>query len=55
MERVKDTVCGMEVRKDEAVTTSYRAKTFYFCSDACKEKFEEDPERYLKNEDPECY
>jgi YHS domain-containing protein len=55
MEKVKDIVCGMEVEKDEAVKASYKARTFYFCSDACKDKFKEDPERYVRKEDPECY
>ena len=55
MEKIKDTVCGMEVEREEALRTSYKAKTYYFCSDACKSKFEENPEKYVKNEDAECY
>ena len=55
MEKVKDTVCGMEVEKDKAVTASYKAKTYYFCSDACKVKFEEEPEKYVSKDDSECY
>ena len=55
MEKVTDLVCGMEIDKDKAVTTSHKAKTYYFCSEECKNKFEEEPEKYLKREDPECY
>lgn len=55
MKKAKDTVCGMEVEKDKARTASYKAKTYYFCSDDCKDKFKENPERYIKNEDIECY
>jgi YHS domain-containing protein len=55
MDKVKDTVCGMEVEKDKAITTSYKAKTYYFCSEACKNKFEEKPTKYVSREDSECY
>lgn len=55
MDKVKDLVCGMEIKKDKAVTASYKAKTYYFCSDACKVKFEEYPEKYVKRECSECY
>jgi YHS domain-containing protein len=43
----------MEIEKDKALTTSYKAKTYYFCSEECKNKFEEEPEKYLKREVPE--
>jgi YHS domain-containing protein len=37
---VVDPVCGMEMKKSEAkVTYEYMGKTFYFCSEECKEKF----------------
>ncbi len=38
---VKDPVCTMEV--DESKTefsTTYKNKTYYFCSQSCKEKFD---------------
>ncbi len=38
---VKDPVCGMEVDEKTAKFTSvYKNKTYYFCSKACKEKFD---------------
>ncbi len=45
----KDPVCGMEV--DEAAasaSTEYKGRTFYFCAAACKERFDKEPERFLK-------
>ena len=55
MEKVKDTVCGMEVEKEEALKAPYKAKTYYFCNDACKSIFEENSKKYVINEDPVCY
>ncbi|MGB6866960.1 MAG: YHS domain-containing protein, partial [Candidatus Aminicenantaceae bacterium] len=47
----KDLVCGMEVNKEEAAASSlYRGERHYFCSSVCKEKFDENPEKYLKPE-----
>jgi Cu+-exporting ATPase len=42
-----DPVCGMDV--DEAqppATTEFEGRTYYFCSDSCREEFEANPERY---------
>ncbi|MFQ6092847.1 MAG: YHS domain-containing protein [bacterium] len=45
----RDPVCGMEVKEDEAAATSvYQGKTFYFCSQGCKVKFDESPEQYAE-------
>lgn len=50
--KVKDPVCGMKVSKKTASATSqHMDKTFYFCSGACKEKFDQDPMKYMKMED----
>jgi YHS domain-containing protein len=47
----RDPVCGMEVNPDEAIENDeYQGKTYYFCSLACAEKFESDPERYTGEE-----
>ncbi|NIR87421.1 YHS domain-containing protein [Candidatus Bathyarchaeota archaeon] len=45
----KDLVCGWEI--DERTTnyyTVYKGKTYYFCSAGCREKFEKEPQKYLK-------
>ena len=44
---VKDPVCSMEVDKKEAEFTSqYGGKTYYFCSEDCKQQFERRPEQF---------
>jgi Cu+-exporting ATPase len=45
----KDVVCGMQVdEKNAAGTSSYKGKSYYFCSVSCKEKFEKKPENFIK-------
>ena len=42
-----DPVCGMQVEEQHAAGQSeHGGKTYYFCSQGCKNKFDEDPERY---------
>jgi Cu+-exporting ATPase len=44
----KDPVCGMAVsRSDVAGSSKYQDKTYYFCSPACKERFDADPAPFL--------
>jgi Cu+-exporting ATPase len=43
----KDVVCGMEVDPAEAAGSSqYNGRTYYFCSEVCKAKFEANPDEY---------
>ena len=43
----KDVVCGMQVDPATAAGTSvYKGKTFYFCSNGCKAKFDANPSQY---------
>ncbi len=45
----KDPVCGMDVDEKKAAGTAvHKDKTYYFCSTACKARFEKEPEKYLK-------
>ena len=45
----KDPVCGMQVNPTAAAATSqYQGKTIYFCSQACKEKFDANPAVYAQ-------
>jgi YHS domain-containing protein len=47
-ETFKDPVCGMEVSKSTAPATSeYRGKTYYFCAELCRDKFEKEPDKYV--------
>lgn len=41
----KDPVCGM--RSAGKITMDYKGKTYAFCSDHCKERFEKNPEAYI--------
>ena len=43
---IKDPVCGMPVRVEEALAISYRGHSFYFCSELCKRAFLAHPEQY---------
>jgi Cu+-exporting ATPase len=44
----KDPTCGMEIEKNIVIVpVEHMGKTFYFCSDGCKEKFEKDPMKYM--------
>jgi len=43
-----DPVCGMEIERVNAAAAAERNGTvYYFCSAACKQRFLEEPERYL--------
>jgi Cu+-exporting ATPase len=44
-----DPVCGMSVdEKSAAATSSYKGKTYYFCSEDCKKIFDKQPDTYAK-------
>ena len=46
-EQVKDPVCGMKIdRASAAAQSEHKGKTYYFCAEACKRKFEKDPAGY---------
>ena len=47
----KDPVCGSPV--DPALSqyvSEFEGATYYFCSAACQERFEQDPKRYARSE-----
>jgi Cu+-exporting ATPase len=44
-----DPVCGMEINdKDSAISATHSGKTFHFCSEECKQKFQANPEQYAE-------
>jgi len=46
--QVVDPVCKMTIDSEKAAATSeYKGQTIYFCAPGCKEKFDQDPERYV--------
>lgn len=44
-----DPVCYIVIDEDDpAFRTRYKGQEFYFCSDFCRKRFDEKPERYRK-------
>ena len=44
---VTDPVCGMRIDPDDAAATvEHDGKTYYFCSEACRDAFIADPDAY---------
>jgi YHS domain-containing protein len=41
-----DPVCGMTVDRSSASTATFQGKTYHFCSDSCRRKFEASPAAY---------
>ncbi len=49
--KVTDPVCNMSIEdKDAPATSLYKGITYYFCSKACKEDFDKDPEAFVRGE-----
>ncbi|HEY8369960.1 MAG TPA: YHS domain-containing protein [Thermodesulfobacteriota bacterium] len=47
MATFRDPVCGVQVDDGSAeIESTYQGKTYVFCSEDCKRRFEEDPARY---------
>lgn len=45
MAQQKDPVCGMQVEESDAAGQSdHDGKTYYFCSTACKDIFDQSPD-----------
>lgn len=45
----KDPVCGMQIEETKAAAKrEFGGQTFYFCSPACQQKFDQNPEQYAK-------
>ena len=45
----RDPVCNMEVSEEDAAGRSqYQGQTYYFCSQNCKNKFDQNPRQYVK-------
>ncbi len=48
---VKDVVCGMDVSTDSEFHISYKDEDYYFCSESCQHKFDDNPQTYLHSHD----
>ena len=44
--KAKDLVCGELVDPREAITATHKGHVYYFCSEPCRGRFLEDPEKY---------
>jgi P-type Cu+ transporter len=44
-----DPVCGMQVDERKAAGQStHQGNTYYFCSTSCKQKFDQNPQQYVR-------
>ncbi|MEM3403882.1 MAG: YHS domain-containing protein [Nitrososphaeria archaeon] len=47
---VKDVVCKMEVdEKTSKWKSEYKGRIYYFCTSTCKQRFDKNSEKYIKN------
>jgi len=45
----QDPVCKMNIEESKSAgTVVYKGETYYFCSTNCKDNFEKEPEKYIK-------
>jgi len=46
----RDMVCGKQVDEQKApATSSYEGERYVFCGQECKDKFDQEPERFSKS------
>ena len=45
--QIVDPVCGMKIDEQTAITVDREGQTFHFCSAQCRDRFLEDPEKYI--------
>ncbi len=45
----KDPVCGMSVNPEDSIRYELDGKVYHFCSEACRDKFAQNPGAYLKD------
>lgn len=49
MARIVDPVCQHELdRKPEDLKLHHEDKTYYFCSEGCKDEFEKNPDKFIR-------
>ncbi len=47
--KMKDPICGMDVKESSRFKSDYKGKAYYFCSASCKQSFDKKPEGYVKS------
>jgi uncharacterized protein len=50
---VTDPVCGMKVDRAKALTAEYGGRTYYFCSQHCRDRFEASPDDHAAGARPQ--
>ena len=51
--KTKDPVCGMDIDSTAAFATEHHGgQTYYLCSASCRDKFRQDPARYVQAAQP---
>jgi YHS domain-containing protein len=40
-------VCGMDAKPE--ISSTYQGKTYNFCCSSCKQKFDQNPQQYVKD------
>ncbi|MDI6854666.1 MAG: heavy metal translocating P-type ATPase [Deltaproteobacteria bacterium] len=50
LDELRDPVCGMKVSPDTPHRASYDGRDYFFCRAQCLARFQQDPERYIKQE-----
>jgi YHS domain-containing protein len=48
-EKARDVVCGIMVEKDPRLAAQYKGQTYYFCSKADRDRFNQNPQKYEKD------
>ena len=48
-EKARDPVCGIMVEKDPKLAAEYKGRTYYFCSIADRDKFKQNPKKYVRD------
>ena len=43
-----DLICGMELPEKTKYEVKYKDKVYFFCSESCKDRFDMNPEKYIK-------
>jgi len=53
-EKLVDPVCGMEIPRGDpdALVSTYKGRSYYFCEPCCVKAFQKNPEKYLKSKGP---
>ncbi len=46
-EKMNDPVCNMKIGENSKFKSSYKGRTYYFCSASCKQNFDKNPENYV--------